>query len=244
MRLRIPALILAATIAACGKEDTLAPVSASARVKVINAIAGANGVDFAVGDQRTFTALNFTSVAPALPGTYTALPAETPLRLRVYLGSVTLIDSTMTLITDASYSLIVSGRSGGTGAAAPRFILLQDNIVPPAAGAIRLRALHAAPGVGSVDVHAALTGTQFSATTRTFASLGFRAASTVDAPFGTYQICVLGAGVTPTANGSNCTILISTGVIPAGSVVTALVRDPNTPTETTSQIQVAIDRSP
>ena len=32
MRLPIPALILAATLAACGKDDTLAPVSASARV--------------------------------------------------------------------------------------------------------------------------------------------------------------------------------------------------------------------
>lgn len=244
MRLPIPALILAATLAACGKDDTLAPVSASARVKVINAIGGANGVDFAVGDQRTFTALNFTSVAPSLPGTYTALPAETPLRLRVYLGSATLIDSTVTLIADASYSLIASGTSNGTGAAAPRFILLQDNLSTLAAGAIRLRALHAAPGVASVDVHAALTGTQFSITTRTFASLGFRAASTVDVPSGTYQICVLGAGLTPTANGSNCAILLSTGVISAGSVVTAMVRDPNTPSETTPRIQVTIDRSP
>ena len=56
--------------------------------------------------------------------------------------------------------------------------------------------------------------------------------------------CICPTGKHLYSNGSNCTILISTGVIPAGSVVTALVRDPNTPTETTSQIQVAIDRSP
>jgi hypothetical protein len=244
MRCRISAVVLVAALASCGKDDGVAPVSASARVKVVNAIAGANGVDFAVGDQRTFTGLSFTAVAPSLLGTYTALPAETPLRLRVYLGSATLIDSTVTLLADVSYTLVATGTSSGTGTSAPRFVLLQDNVTAPASGSLRLRALHAATSVGTVDIHAVLAGTQFGATTRSFANLSFRSAGSVDVPSGTYQVCVLGAGVTPTPTGTNCAILISTGVQPAGTAFTALARDANTPAETTPQLQFVIDRAP
>ena len=243
MRFRTFVVVLAAALASCGKDDGLAPVSASARVKVVNAIAGANGVDFAVGDQRTFTGLSYTAVAPSLLGTYTALPAETPLRLRAYLGSATLIDSTAVLLADATYTFVGTGTSGGTGTSAPKFVLLQDNATAPASGAIRLRALHTATSVGTIDIHAVLTGTQFGATTRTFSNLSFRSVGTVDVPAGTYQICVLGAGVTPTAAGTNCAILVSTGVQPAGTVLTALARDANTPAESTPQLQFVVDRT-
>ena len=244
MRLRTLALILAAALTACGKDDSVAPVSASARVKVIQAIAGAGSIDFGVGDQKTFTGLTFGTVAPSLPGSYTSLPAETALRLRAYPGATAIIDSTATLLTDLSYTIVASGTANGTGAAAPRFIILRDNVSAPASGAIRIRGLHAGAAAGAVDVHVALAGTVLSTSTRVFSSLGFRSAAVVDIPAGTYQLCVIGAGLTPTPNGSNCGIYLSTNVFSPGTILTAMLRDPNTPSETTPQLQLIVDRTP
>ena len=244
MRLRSLALLVAATLAGCGKDNSVAPVSASARVKVINAYAASGGIDFAVGDQKTFAALTYSAIAPSLPGSYTALPAETPLRLRAYSGATTVIDSTVTLLTDASYTIIASGVVNGTGSSTPRFVILQDNTNAPAAGSVRIRALHVAPSANAVDVHAALAGTVLSTSTRVVSSLGFQSSASVDVPAGTYQLCVILAGVTPTANGSNCGIYLPTNAFASGTIVTGMVRDPNPAGETGPQLQVVVDRTP
>jgi Domain of unknown function (DUF4397) len=245
MRLRIPALILAATLAACGKDDnTIAPTSASARLKFVQLLRGPTTVDFAVGDQRTFPGLTYNFVAPALSGSYTALAAETPLRLRVYDGAAAVIDTTTTLVTDASYTVVATGVAGGTGVATPKFVVLTDNVTAPKTDSIRLRVMHASSGAGPIDVHAVLVGTPFSATTRIVASLSFRGTSTADLPAGSYQVCVIGAGGIPNASGSNCSIFLATGSLPAGTVATAFARDPSTPTETLPQLQLVRDRTP
>lgn len=244
MRLRIPALILAATLAACGKDNTVAPVSASARLKFVQLLRGPTTVDFAVGDQRIFPGLAYRVVAPALSGSYTALAAETPLRLRVYDGAAAVIDTTTKLVTDASYTVVATGVSTGTGVATPKFVVLTDNVTPPKADSIRLRVMQASSGAGPIDVHAVLVGTPFSATTRIFANLSFRSAGTADLPAGSYQFCVIGAGGTPNASGSNCSIFLATGSLPAGTVATAFAREPNTPTETLPQLQLIRDRTP
>lgn len=245
MRFRLPLLLLStAALAACSDDDTTAPVSLSANVKIIHAIAGANGVDIGVAESRPLTGVNFTAVAPAAAGTYLALPAATPLRLRVFLGSATVIDSTTTLTPNANFTVFASGAPAGTGATAPRFILLQDNVTAPAAGNIRLRAVHAAAGVGNVDIHAAAVGATFGTATRVFATVPFRGAGTVEVPAGNYQLCVIGAGTTPTTNGSNCAILSTTGAVAAGTVATAFARDANAPSETAPQLQITVDRAP
>lgn len=240
-----PLLVLSvAAFGACSDDDPIAPVTQSANVKIVHAIAGANGVDIGVADARPLTGVNFTGIAPAAAGTYLALPAGTPLRLRVFLGSATVIDSTTTLAPNLNYTVFASGAPGGTGATAPRFILLQDNVSAPAAGSIRLRAVHAAAGVGNVDIHAAGATASFSAGTRVFAAVPFRGAGTVEVPAGNYQLCVIGAGTTPTANGSNCAILATTGTVAAGTVATAFARDANAPSETAPQLQITVDRTP
>lgn len=240
-----PLLVLSvAALGACSDDDPVAPTSPSANVKIVHAIAGANGVDIGVGDTRPLTGVNFTAVAPAAGGTYLALPAATPLRLRVFLGSVTVIDSTTTLAPNQNYTVIASGAPGGTGATAPRFILLQDNVTAPAAGNIRLRAVHAAAGVGTVDIHATASTGTFSASTRAFAAVPFRGAGSVEVAAGNYQLCVIGAGTTPTANGSNCAILTTTGAIAAGTAATAFARDANGSAESGPRLQITVDRNP
>ncbi|MDZ7632821.1 MAG: DUF4397 domain-containing protein [Gemmatimonadaceae bacterium] len=237
-------VLSAAALAACGDDDSTAPVALSANVKIIHAIAGANGVDIGVDAARPLTGVNFTNIAPATAGTYLALPAAVPLRLRVFLGATTVIDSTTNLAANQNYTVFASGSPTGTGATAPRFILLQDNVAAPAAGSIRLRAVHAAAGVGNVDIHAAAVGGTFSAATRVFAAVPFRGSGTVEVPAGNYQLCVVGAGTTPTANGSNCAILATTGAVAAGTVATAFARDANAPSETAPQLQITVDRNP
>jgi hypothetical protein len=231
-------------LGACGSDDPVAPVVQTANVKIVHAIAGANGVDIGVGDARPLTGVNFTAVAPGNAGTYLALPAGAPLRLRVFLGTATVIDSTTTLVPNLNYTVIASGAPGGTGATAPRFILLQDNVAVPPAGNIRLRAVHAAAGVGNVDIHAAASTGTFSAGTRAFAAVPFRGSGAVEVPAGNYQLCVIGAGTTPTANGSNCAILATTGAVAAGTVATAFARDANAPSETGPRLQITVDRAP
>lgn len=244
MRFQVMVLGVTAVLAACKSDDTVAPVTQTAQVKIIHAIAGANGVDIGVADARPLTAVNFTGVAPATAGTYLALAAGAPLRLRVFLGATTVIDSTTTLTPNLNYTVIASGAPGGTGATAPKFILLADNIAAPASGNIRLRAVHAAAGVGGVDIHAAASTGTFSAATRVFAAVPFRGSGAVDVLAGNYQLCVIGAGTTPTANGSNCAILKTTGAIAAGTVATAFARDANTPSETVPQLQITVDKAP
>jgi hypothetical protein len=244
MRFRLPLLALSLGLVACDDDNGTTPVSQSAQVKIIHAIAGANGVDIGVADTKPFTNVNFTTVAPSAAGAYTALPAGAPLRLRVFLGTATVIDSTTTLTANGNFTVIASGSPTGTGATAPKFILLQDNIAAPAAGSIRLRAVHAAAGVGNVDIHAAASTGTFSATTRVFAAVPFRGSGAVEVPAGNYQLCVIGAGTTPTANGSNCAILKTTGAIAAGTIATAFARDANAPTETAPQLQITVDKAP
>ncbi len=250
MRYLVPAVLLSAiTMTACDSDDnktppTQPPAAQTAQVKIIHGIAGANGVDIGVADARPLTGVNFTGIAPAAPGTYLALPAGVPLRLRVFLGSATVIDSTTTLTPNANFTVFASGSPTGTGNTAPKFILLKDSITAPAAGNIRLRAVHAAAGVPNVDIHAAASTGTFSATTRILANVPFRAAGSVDVPAGNYQLCVIGAGTTPNAAGTNCAILRTTGAVAAGTVATAFARDANGPAETAPQLQITVDRNP
>jgi Domain of unknown function (DUF4397) len=248
MRYQLSAVLVAAlALVACDKDDdkvVTPPVAQTANVKIIHAIAGANGVDIGVADARPLTAVNFTGVAPATAGQYIPLAAGAPLRLRVFLASATVIDSTVTLVANANYTVIASGLPAGTGATTPRFIVLRDSNTAPTSGNIRLRAVHAAASVPAVDIHAAAVGATFSATTRAFAAVPFRGAGSVDVPAGNYQLCVIGAGTTPTANGSNCAILSTTGAVAGGTVATAFARDANGPSETTPKLQITVDRTP
>jgi Domain of unknown function (DUF4397) len=248
MRYQLSAVLVAAlALVGCNDDDdkvTPPPAAQTANVKIIHAIAGANGVDIGVADARPLTGVNFGGVAPATAAQYLSLTAGAPLRLRVFLASATVIDSTVTLTPNANFTVIASGLPAGTGATAPRFILLRDSITAPASGNIRLRAVHAAASVPAVDIHAAAVGASFSATTRAFAAVPFRGAGSVDVPAGNYQLCVIGAGTTPTANGSNCAILSNTGAVAGGTVATAFARDANAPSETTPKLQITVDRAP
>lgn len=249
MRFPSAAILLGAlALAACNDDDeTTTPVVQNANVKVVHAVANAGTVSVQIDNATpAITGFNFRDIRPAAAGQYLPIPAGAR-RVRVNLANgQTAIDATPNLAANLNYTVVAAGSAGATAGTplAPAYILLTDDVTAPAAGQVRIRAVHAASSVGNVDIHASATGAlAFSATTRVFANVPFRAAGTTAVPAGNYTLCVIGAGTTPTANGSNCAILVPTGALAAGTVATGFAVDAPT-TGGAPTIILTVDRAP
>mgnify|MGYP002777106331 CR=1 FL=1 len=249
MRLQSAALLLGAlALAACDDDDNgTAPIAQNTNIKVVHAIANAGTVAVSVdGAAPAITGFNFRDIRPANAGQYLQIPAGQR-QLRVLLNNGTgaaAITATPTLLANANYTVVAAGTAGGTGTLAPAAILLTDTLTAPPANQVRIRAVHAASSVGNVDIHASATGAlNFSATTRLFAAVPFRASGAVTVPAGNYTICIIGAGTTPTTNGSNCAILAPTGALAAGTIATGFAVDAATQGGAPGLI-LTVDRAP
>lgn len=216
----------------------------------------------------------FGTVGPSPNFQYFSLPSGSrQVQVLPAAGGAAAISATLPVASNTFSTLIAAGTVGGAGALAPAFIVLTDSVSTaaseaPAAGRIRLRVVHAASTLGPVDVHAQFVGPaagttpaaprNFSASTVLFGGVPFRGAASAQVPAPitavttganpvparNYDVCVLPAGVTPTANGSNCAILTalpaasaangltdaaSGGLRRGRSVVTAIAVDPSPP---------------
>lgn len=245
-RLAVAPLALAAvSLAACDDDDDPVTPTPAAQVKVVHAIANAGAVSVLVDDTPVATGFTFPNVFPAA-GASDPLYANVPegsRRLRVNLGTgATAIDQTATLVAGTNYTVIAAGTAGGTGALAPAYILLTDNVAAPAAGQVRIRAVHAASAVGNVDIFAGAPAAPFNFA-RIFQNVPFRGNGSIEVPAGAYTVCVVGAGATPAADGSNCAIRVTTPALAAGTVATAIARDAATAGESPSLI-LTVDRRP
>lgn len=229
MRFQSAAILIGAlALAACDDDDeTTTPVVQNAQVKVVHGIANAGTVSVQIDDATpAITGFNFRDIRPSAAGQYLPIPSGAR-RVRVNLANgQTAIDATPSLAANTNYTVVAAGTAGGQGNLAPAYILLTDDVTAPAAGQVRIRAVHAASSVGNVDIHASATGNlAFSANTRVFANVAFRQSGTAPVAAGNYTLCVIGAGTTPTANGSNCAILAATGQLAAGTVATGFATD-------------------
>jgi hypothetical protein len=249
MRFQSAAILIGAlALAACGDDDeTTEPVVQNANVKVVHAVANAGTVAVSIdGATPAITGFNFREIRPANPGQYIQLPAGQR-QLRVLLSNGTgaaAISESPTLAANLNYTVVAAGTAGGSGALAPAYILLTDDITAPAAGQVRIRAVHAASSVPNVDIHASATSAvNFSAATRVFTNVPFRASGAITVPANNYTLCVIGAGTTPTANGSNCAILAPTGALAAGTVATGFATDAPT-TGGAPALILTVDRAP
>jgi hypothetical protein len=278
MSLRSRAALFAAlslaTLAAC-TNDVAEPGPQPGFVKVVHAIANAGAVNVLADTLPLATNVAYATVGPSANFQYFGLPAGTrQVRVVPVAGSAAVITADVPVESDRYITLVAAGLVGGTGALAPAFIVLRDSVTTdaataPAAGQIRLRAVHAATSIaGPVDVHAQLVGTgaprAFSASTRLFANLAFRGSATAQVPAPVtatatvaarnYDICVIAAGVTPTATGGGCAI-VTASALPTTTasgltdaqgrrgraVVTALVIDA-TPPATAPRLLVTTDK--
>ena len=248
MRFKPAAILLGAlALAACNDDDdTTAPAIENAQVKVVHAIANAGTVSVRIdNDAPAITNFQFREIRPATAGAYLPIPFGVR-RVRTDLaGGLTAIDATPSLAANTNYTVVAAGTAGGAGTLAPAYILLVDDVTAPAAGQVRIRAVHAASSVGNVDIHASATGAlAFGTGTRLFQNVPFRASGVVTVPAGNYTLCVIGAGTTPTANGSNCAILQATGALAAGTVATGFAMDATTAAGSAPAIVLTVDRAP
>jgi hypothetical protein len=247
-----PAAILfgALALAACDDDDDNGtnPTPQNAQVKVVHAIANAGTVAVQIDNATpAITNFAFRQVQPSAAATYLPIPAgQRRIRVLTNNGAGTpAIDVTPTLAGNTNYTVIAAGSAGGSGTAQPAAILLVDTLTAPAAGQVRIRAVHAASAVAGVDIYASpAANVSFTAQSRLFANVPFRSSGAIAVPAGAYSICIIGAGQAPTSNGSNCAILASSPNLAAGTIATAIATDAAQGTGQTPQLVFTVDRAP
>jgi hypothetical protein len=159
-------------------------------------------------------------------------------RIRVLAGGTAVIDATPTLSAGTDYTIIATGRAGGTPAIAP--LVLTDDNSAPSSGNIRVRIVHGAATVPNVDVYVGTAGAALPATAA-LTNVPFRGAAYLPpVPAGNYRVCVVLAG-SGTAGG--CAIDVTTGAIPAGVVATAVALDPAPGSQAPGAL-LTVDRQP
>jgi len=231
------------TLTACGPGSTATEDGPLAALKIIHLMQGVDNAQIGFVSERALATVTFPSIAPTEDAAYLFTAAAGPRKLLLLLPTATILDSTLTLLPNTFYTIVTTGTRGASGAAAPAFVILQNDMTRVLGGNVRFRFIHGAMAGGPVDVHIRPDTGGFAAATRFSAAVAFRGSMRIEAPVGGNRtVCVIGAGVLPTPNGSNCRALRSYGV-PPGTALTAVLRDPIA-TETTPDLLFTLDRTP
>jgi len=231
------------TLSACGLDSTRAEEGPLAALKVIHLMQGVDNAQIGFETGRALATVTFSNVAPTEDAAYLFTAADGPRKLLLLLPTSTILDSTLTLLPNTHYTVVTTGTLGASGAAAPAFVILQNNMTRVLGGNVRFRFIHGAAATGPVDVHISPDSGGFDTATRIADAVPFRGNARIEAAVGgTRTVCVIAAGVRPLPNGSNCAALRSYGV-PPGAVLTAALRDP-IGTEARSGILYTLDRNP
>jgi hypothetical protein len=142
-------------------EVTNSTPEPAALVRFINAALDAGAVDLRFVDRvenlPTFLGVGFRGYS----GVYQRVgPGTRPTRVfvssnNIDSATIRLVDTTVTLVADRRYTLVYTGRVTGNQDA---LVVIEEpslTLPTPATGSIAVRALHAAVGMGAVDVHIA-----------------------------------------------------------------------------------------
>lgn len=156
-------------VAACDATDIAAPEAPRAYIRFVHAMPDTLGVDFRAVDiveNSPYIATQFRDIKQA---GYSPVTAGTR-HFREFLSNpnapiastVTqvLVDTSLTLVADARYTIVHAGFARPGQAPAARFVVMQDELPVPPAGQIAIRVLNLAPGLGNVDVYASPTATE------------------------------------------------------------------------------------
>ncbi len=217
--------------------DTPSPPPPAAQIQVVHAVADAPGVNVNVGgptpDGSDLLDLEFSGVVNSSfrPGAFdVSVDAVLPDGTAVEVIPATNID----FVIDTRTIIVATG---AVGAIEP-IVLTQD--VPDAAttGTTRLRVLHAAPGVGMVDVYATAPDADLAASAPV-ATIAFQQASEVlDVPPGDYQLrvtpmgdpatVVFDAGTTTLVGGQDILAVAVENTTASTSPITLIVADSST----------------
>jgi hypothetical protein len=185
-----------AAIAGCNGDDiTDVSLPALAGVRLVNGLTEGSAVDIRAMDQ-----IEWSPVANNLSYRNATIhfPTEAGERhLRVFptstdasVTSVALHDATITLAADTRVTLLLTG---SVAAGTVRFVVINDDITPPAAGSIAVRAVNASSG--AIDAYLVTTATDPLPATPTGANIPAQGASPyVARPAGAAAMRVTPAG--------------------------------------------------
>ena len=207
-------LLLAASAltAACGDDDdNTGPDGADARVRVVHASPDAPNVDVLVDNSVALSNVPYLGVSD-----YLDVPSGgRNLKVNAAGTATTVIDADADLADGSDYTVIASGL---VGAIEP--LVLQDDNTAPAAGNVRVRAIHGAPSAPAVDIYVTAPGADLAVETPALSNVAFGdVADYLEAPAGTYQVRVTPAG--------SKTVVIDSGplTLTSGQVRTAIAVD-------------------
>jgi hypothetical protein len=213
MKLKFLTLLLAATAltAACSDDDGNTGPEGEARVRVVHASPDAPDVDVLVDDASVLTAVPYLAASDYLE----VPPGARNLKVNAAGTPTTVIDADVNLVDGTDYTVIASGL-----VAAIEPIVLEDDNSAPAAGNVKVRAIHGAASAPAVDIYVTAPGADLAAETPALANIGFGdVADYIEAPAGDYQV-----RATPTGTK---TVVIDSGTLSlaSGQVRTAIAVD-------------------
>lgn len=251
-------------LAGCNGDDvTEVQTPPLAGVRIINALTEGYAVDVHAVDQ-----IEWSPVANNLPyrGATVYFPTEAKARhIRVFptstvasVTSVALHDTTLTIAADTRITLLLTG---STVAGTVKFIVIDDDITPPASGQIGVRIVNASSG--AIDASLVDTTTSALLTPPTWASVAARATSSyVGRPVGRAAVraalpgstTAIATTVGPTAPAPLAGALPAAGVNAAGTkfsvyyfaAVTAIAASEGRPAvaATAASLVWYVDRNP
>ena len=152
MRLtRLASVVALAALSGClEREDTTAPSTGTARVRVVHASPTSSALDVSRGGAALATALTFAAVSPT--AAYGSSPAGPGVLTVKDASGATLFNAQIPLLRDTAMTIVALGNSGASFAAgsARTFqpIALRDTAAVPTAGGW-LRIVHAADSVSA-----------------------------------------------------------------------------------------------
>ena len=173
------------TLAACDDDDPVRPTT-QGRVRAVHAISNVATMDI------LFNTTSYkTNVAYKGSDGYKATAVgATAVRFRKAGVAADLQSANATVANGADYTVIALGTE-----AAPQSLVLTDDNATPAAGKVKLRAIHAAAGAGAVDVYVLTNANDLATATPAASNLAARAASAyIDRDAGTYVVIFTGTG--------------------------------------------------
>lgn len=130
-----------AAVVACD-DDSTGPV-AEGRLRVVHGVANVALADVVVGTATVKTDLAYKGIVgvPVRAGAW-------PVKVRKADATTDLVSVSRDVADDESHTIVAYGTE-----AAPKSLVLEDDLTLPAAGKARLRVAHAADGRGNVDVY-------------------------------------------------------------------------------------------
>lgn len=201
------ALLAALALAACSDDDDNA---SPALVRAVHASPDAPAVDIAVDGSVALEDVTFFAASG-----YLEVPAgNRNVQVRVANTTTAPIDADLTLEEGQAYTVIATNFLADIEP-----VVLEDDLAAPAAGQVKIRAVHASPSTGNVDIYVIAPGTPLPATP-TLANVPFKGFSPYLAvPAGEYRIVV-----TPAGN-DEVLAIDATLNFTAGQIRTVLARD-------------------